>query len=166
MKKGVFAHIKAKDSFINFYSKHVQLEFFGVVKYYEEYSFEVGKNLTKINSYDDCPINLNYIDKNKNIFTLTSDRSYENFLNDASNILKILGYIDNKFYLEDKEKNYLYFGGIPQNVNENYNLFSLKGLTYINFKLKVKFDNGTKYETNAERIQISFSSNERYKYLY
>ena len=60
-KIGVFAHIKAKDSFINF-CKHVQLEFFGVVKYYEEYSFEVGKNLTKINSYDDCPINLNYID--------------------------------------------------------------------------------------------------------
>ena len=56
MKIGVFAHIKTRDSFINFYSKHVQLEFFGFVKSYEEYSFQGGKNLTKINSYDDCPI--------------------------------------------------------------------------------------------------------------
>ncbi len=32
--------------------------------------------------------------------------------------LNFLGYIDNKFYLEDKEKNHLYFGGIPQNINE------------------------------------------------
>ena len=28
MKIGVFAHIKTRDSFINFYSKHAQLEFF------------------------------------------------------------------------------------------------------------------------------------------
>ena len=109
--------------------------------------------------------NYDYINTEKNIFKLTSGRANENFLNDASNILNILGYIDNKFYLEDKEKNYLYFGGIPQNVNENYNLFSLKGLTYINFKMEVKFDNGTRYETNTESTQISFSSKERYKYI-
>ena len=105
MKIGVFAHIKTRDSFINFYSKHAQLEFFWFVKSYEKYSFQGGKNLTKINSYHDCPINLDYINTEKNIFTLTSGRSNENFLNDASNILNILGYIDNKFYLEDKEKN-------------------------------------------------------------
>jgi len=30
--------------------------------------------------------------------------------------------------------------------------------------MEVKFDNGTKYETNTENTIISFSSNERYKY--
>ena len=31
--------------------------------------------------------------------------------------------------------------------------------------MEVKFDNGTKYETNTENTIISFSSNERYKYI-
>ena len=31
--------------------------------------------------------------------------------------------------------------------------------------MEVKFDNGTRYETNTESTQISFSSKERYKYI-
>ena len=83
-------------------------------------------------------------------------------MNAASSILYILGYIDNKFYLEDKEKNYLYFGGIPQKINDNYNFFSLKENGYINLKMEVKFDNGTIYGTNVEKTQISFSSCDKY----
>jgi len=79
--------------------------------------------------------------------------------------LNFLGYIYNKFYLEDKEKNHLYFGGIPQNINGNYNFFSFKGHIILNFKMVVKFDNGNIYETNAERTQISFSSKDRFKYI-
>lgn len=90
-KIGVFAHIKTKDSFINFYSKHVDLEIFGFVKSYEEYIFQGSKNLTSIDSYDDCPINLDYIDKKNNIFKLTSGKSNENFLTDAVSIFKFFG---------------------------------------------------------------------------
>jgi len=162
-KKGVFAHIKTKDSFINFYSKHVLLLEYHFGKLYEDkYIFEGGINLTNFDLYDNCPISLIYIDKKNNIFELTSRILDDKFMNAASSILYILGYIDNKFYLEDKEKNYLYFGGIPQKINDNYNFFSLKENGYINLKMEVKFDNGTIYGTNVEKTQISFSSCDKY----
>ena len=75
-----------------------------------------------------------------------------------SNILNNLGYIDNKFYLEDNEKNHLYFGGIPQNITKKYNLFSLEENTDIDFKMEVKFNNGTINETIVKRSNISFNS--------
>jgi len=130
--------------------------------YYEEYIFEGGKNLTNI-SYKNAPVTSLNIDRNNNIFTLVFLNPLDNeYINSISKLLITLGYIDNEFYLEDKEKNQLYFGGIPQNTNESYNLFSLKGLTYINFKMEVKFDNGTIYETNFERHKISFNPKNKY----
>ena len=83
-------------------------------------------------------------------------------MNNTSNILYFLGYIDNNFYLKDKEKNYVYFGGIPQKIKENYNSFSLKGFKDINIKMKVKFDSDTIYETNIEKTKISFNPNYEY----
>ena len=163
IKKGVFAHIKIKDSFINFNSTSTELEFLhGSMIYYEEYIFEGGKNLSNL-SYKNSPVTSLNIDRNKNIFTLVFLKPLDNeYMNSISKILNTLGYIDKEFYLEDKEKNQLYFGGIPQNINENYNLFSMKGLSYINFKMKLEFNNGTIYETNFERSKISFSPNNKY----
>ena len=127
MKKGVFAHIKTKDSFINFYSKifefHLWNEF---TVYCHRYIFEVGKNLTNFTSYKiNNKIYNNRIDKEKNIFKFCAQPP-EEFMEVISNILNDLGYIDNKFYLEDKEKNHLYFGGIPQNITEKYIFFHSK----------------------------------------
>jgi len=163
MKKGVFAHIKTKDSFINFNSTSTEIDILNdSIIYYEEYIFEGGKNLTNI-SYKNSPVTSLNIDKKNNIFTLVFLNPMENeFMNSISKILNSLGYIDSKFYLEDKEKNYLYFGGIPRNVNENYNFFLLKGKTYINFKMEVKFDNGSIYESSFERSRINFSPNSKY----
>jgi len=164
MKIGVFAHNKIKDSFINFYSRHVQMEFlYGSIFNYEEYYFEVDKDLTNIVTYSNFPFNSLNVDKQKKLLILTSKEPSDNdFMKATNRILYILDYINNKFYSKDKEKNYLYFGGIPQNINENYNLFSFKGLKYINFKMEVNFDNGTIYETKNERNKISFSSNDKY----
>ena len=161
-KIGVFAHNKIKDSFINFYSRHIEMEFLhGFMVNYEEYSFEVDKNLTNIVPYHNSIVNTLSVDKKNNIIILTSKEPSDNeFMKATNRILYILNFIDNKFYSKDKENKYLYFGGIPQKINENYNFFSLKGLTYINFKMEVKFDNGTIYETSAERNKISFSFNE------
>jgi hypothetical protein len=164
MKKRVFAHIKIKDSFINFYSKifeyHLWNEY--TIKY-DRYIFEVGRNITDFHLYrnNNGKIYFENINKEKNIFkfcVIPSEKSMEVI----SNLLNNLGYIDNKFYLEDKEKNHLYFGGIPQNITEKYNLFSLKELTYINFKMKIKFDNGTINETIDKNSSISFNSQENY----
>jgi hypothetical protein len=162
-KKGVFAHIKIKDSFINFNSTSTELEFLhGSMIYYEEYIFEGGKNLSNL-SYKNSPVTSLNIDRNKNIFTLVFLKPLDNeYMNSISKILNTLGYTDKEFYLEDKEKNQLYFGGIPQNITEKYNFFSLKGLTYINFKLEVLLDNDTIYETNATKSKISFNSKENY----
>ena len=165
MKKGTFAHIKIKDSFINYYSNPIVYDFlYGGNIYYDEFIFEGGKNLTKINSNDTSFIYLKEIDKENKRFKLISlYPTGDDFMNEVSHLLNTLGYINNKFYLEDKEKNYLFYGGIPQNVGKNYNIFSLKGLTYINFKMEVKFYNGTIYETSVEKTQISFNS--RHKYI-
>jgi len=162
-KIGVFAHNKIKDSFINFYSKHAQMEFlYGYIFNYAEYYFEVNKTLTNIVTYNNFPFNSLNVDKKNNIIILTSKEPSDNeFMKATNRILYILDYIDNKFYSKDNEKKYLYFGGIPQNINENYNLYSLKSLTYMNFKMEVKFDNGTKYETNAERNKIIFSHEDK-----
>ena len=50
MKKGVFAHIKTNDSFINFYSKTYEFHIWNEYTLYSDrYVFEVGKNLTNLN---------------------------------------------------------------------------------------------------------------------
>ncbi len=162
-KKGIFAHIKIKDSFINFNSTSTELGFLnGSMIYYEEYIFEGGKNLTNI-SYKNAPVTSLNIDRNNNIFTLVFLNPLDNeYMNSITKLLNTLGYIDNEFYLEDKEKNKFYFGGIPKNINENYNSFLLQGLTYINFKMEIKFDNRIIYETNYERHKIGFNPNNKY----
>ena len=52
MNKGIFAHIKIKDSFINFYSKifeyHIWNEY--TLKL-DRYIFEVGRNITDFHLY-------------------------------------------------------------------------------------------------------------------
>ena len=161
-KIGVFAHIKTKDSFINYYCRKVDLlEFRNGWLYHLNYMFEGGKNLTNIDSYDNYN-SLKKIDTKNNRFELDSPPFADESMNNTSNILYFLGYIDNNFYLKDKEKNYVYFGGIPRKIKENYNSFSLKGFKDINIIMKVKFDNDTIYETNIEKTKISFNPNYEY----
>ena len=164
MNKGIFAHIKIKDSFINFYSKifeyHIWNEY---TLNLDRYIFEVGRNITDFHLYrnNNGKIYFENINKEKNIFkfcVIPSEKSMEVI----SNLLNNLGYIDNKFYLEDKEKNHLYFGGIPQNITKKYNIFSLEGQTYIDFKMEVKFDNGTINETIDKNYKISFDLEKNY----
>ena len=163
MKIGVFSHNKIKDSFINFYSSHQEMEFLrGFILPYEAYFFEVDRNLNNFVEFNNFLYSL-FVDRQNNKLELTTEKPYDkDFMKTTNKIFYTLNFIDNKFYTKDKESNYLYFGGIPQNLNETYNLFSLKGLTYINFKIEVKFDNGTKYETNTEKNKISFSSSDKY----
>ena len=65
-------------------------------------------------------------------------------------------------FRSDKEKNHLYFGGVPQNITKKYNIFSLVGQTYIDFKMEVKFDNGTINETIDKNYKISFDLEKNY----
>ena len=78
------------------------------------------------------------------------------YMNSTRIILNSLGYIDSEFYFEDKTKNHLYFGGIPQNISEFYKS------AYTNLKMEVLFDNDTIYEINFEKPKISFSPKSKY----
>jgi len=164
MNKGIFAHIKIKDSFINFYSRifeyHLPNEY--TLKF-DRYIFEVDRNITNDILYQNNTSKIYFVNITKkiNIFKFCVIPQ-EEYMKVISNILNNLGYIDNKFYLEDKEKNHLYFGGIPQNITKKYNLFSLEEHTDIDFKMEVKFNNGTINETIFKRSNISFNSQKNY----
>ena len=158
MNKGIFAHIKIKDSFLNFYSRifeyHIWNEY--TLKF-DRYIFEVDRNITNDILYQNNTSKIYFVNITKkiNIFKFCVIPQ-EEYMKVISNILNNLGYIDNKFYLEDKEKNHLYFGGIPQNITKKYNLFSLEEHTDIDFKMEVKFNNGKTYfhdENNIEKVK-------------
>jgi len=164
MNKGIFAHIKIKDSFLNFYSRifeyHIWNEY--TLKF-DRYIFEVDRNITNDILYQNNTSKIYFVNITKkiNIFKFCVIPQ-EEYMKVISNILNNLGYIDNKFYLEDKEKNHLYFGGIPQNITKKYNLFSLEEHTDIDFKMEVKFNNGTINETIFKRSNISFNTQKNY----
>ena len=83
--------------------------------------------MTNIVPYHNSIVNTLSVDKKNNIIILTSKEPSDNeFMKATNRILYILNFIDNKFYSKDKENKYLYFGGIPQKINENYNFFHLK----------------------------------------
>ena len=171
-KVGVFTHIKIKDSFLNFYKSSYNGELAqGIMLDFDEYYFEISKNLknlinlSSIDSYYLYRHNLfswHIDEENKELILIFSKPSEDKFMNSTINILNFLGYISNKFYFQDKEKNYFYFGGIPQNITENYNFFSFKRLIDLNFKMEVSFDNGTIYESNIERTKIDFYTDAKY----
>ena len=121
MKKSTFAHIKTKDSFINYYYSYSELEFHGAYLIFQHYFFEGGKNLTNIDSNEYNFIQK--IDKKNNRLELASSIFDDDCLNSTSSFFHFLGYIDNNFYFKDKEENYVYFGGSPQQIKENYNLY-------------------------------------------
>ena len=160
MNKRIFAHIKIKDSFINFYSRIFEYHLPNEYTFkFNRYIFEVDRNITDDILYQNNTSKIYFVNITKkiNIFKFCVIPQ-EEYMKVISNILNNLGYIDNKFYLEDKEKNHLYFGGIPQNITKKYNLFSLEENTDIDFKMEVKFNNGTINETIVKRSNISFNS--------
>jgi len=116
MKKSTFAHIKTKDSFINYYYSYSELEFHGAYLIFQHYFFEGGKNLTNIDSNEYNFIQK--IDKKNNRLELASSIFDDDCLNSTSSFFHFLGYIDNNFYFKDKEENYVCF----LNVN-HYHLY-------------------------------------------